>query len=262
MKKIIIAIISTIFVAYIASCGALYLMQDNLLYHPKPRAFTSPLSTLILPVGNERIVVSIRPHAGTKAIIYFGGNGEDASQNLPAFEKIFPKHALYLMHYRSYGGSTGTPSEEANFMDAVALFKTVQKDHANISIIGRSLGSGIATRLTSQFPATNLVLITPYDSIEAIASNKYPFIPIRFLLRDKYNSGKYASGIKTPTTIFMAENDRVIPRKSTEMLFARFQKGVASLVLVGGVGHNTISNDINYLPNLQRALGVTNEVTQ
>ena len=260
MKKFILALFSIVMVTYVAACAGLYLMQDNLLYHPKPRGFTAPQGTLILPVENEKIVVSIKQHTGPKAIIYFGGNGEDVSRNIPVFDKTFPDHALYLMHYRGYGGSTGRPSEEANFMDAVALFKTIQKNHGDIAIIGRSLGSGIATRLASQFPATKLVLITPYDSIEGIASNKYPFIPIRFLLRDKYNSGKYALNIKTLTTIFMAENDQVVPRQSTELLFSRFQKDVASLVLVEGTGHNTISNSIHYLPSLQRALGVTSEV--
>ncbi|OMH39208.1 hypothetical protein BGP75_05140 [Motiliproteus sp. MSK22-1] len=254
MIKATCTIISFAVPAYVALCGFLYLIQDSLIYFPQPRALSSPQNTLILPVQSEEIVISTRPHSGSKAILYFGGNSEDVSQNLPVFDKVFPNQAVYLMHYRGYGGSSGTPSEAANYSDAVALFKTVQKDHSSISIIGRSLGTGIATRLASQFPATNLVLVTPYDSIEAIASNKFPYIPVGLLLRDKYNSGKYAPDIKIPTTILMAEHDQVIPRQSTEMLSSRFSRNVVSLILFEGVGHNSISADPRYLPALQNAL--------
>lgn len=254
MKKITYITFLLLFFAYLAICGFLYWAQDSLLYHPKPRAFSTPLSMFTFKNDHEKIVVSTKQYSGKKAIIYFGGNGEDVSQNLPVFEKEFPKHALYFMHYRSYGGSTGSPSEKANISDAIALFKQVKENHADIAIVGRSLGTGIAIRLASQFTATHLVLITPYDSIEAIASSKFPYLPISFLLRDKYNSGKHASKIKIPTTVFMAGNDKVIPRESTETLFSRFQEGVASLVLIKDVGHNTISSHTQYLPALKNAL--------
>ena len=254
MMKATYTIVSVAVITYVVLCGFLYLMQDSLIYYPQPRALSSPQNTLILPVQNEEIIISTRPHSGSEAILYFGGNGEDVSQNLPVFDKAFPNQAIYLMHYRGYGGSSGTPSEAANYIDAVTLFKTVQKDHSNISIIGRSLGTGIATRLVSQFPATNLVLVTPYDSIEEIASNKFPYIPVGLLLRDKYNSGKYAPEIKIPTTILMAEHDQVIPRQSTELLFSRFSGNAVSLILFEGVGHNSISAHPRYLAALQDAL--------
>ena len=246
--------ISIIFIAYIGICGFVYAIQDSFIYYPQPKAIHSPYSTLILPVEDAEIIISTRPHTGSKAIIYFGGNGEDVSLNLPAFDNIFPDYAIYLMHYRGYGGSSGTPSEEGNYKDAVALYYTIQKEHSDISIIGRSLGTGIATRLTSQFPVSNLVLITPYDSIVEIASDIFPYLPVSLLLRDKYESGIYATKIKTPTTIIMAENDEVIPRESTEKLLSRFPKGVASLVIIGEVGHNSISTNARYLPTLLDAL--------
>lgn len=257
MKRFSYTILSIVMVAYLSTCAGLYFAQDALLYHPKPRAFSALKNTFILHSHDEKIIISTKQASGKKAIIYFGGNGEDASENLPIYEKTFPEHALYIMHYRSYGGSSGSPTEEANFADAKALLMFVKKAHTDISIIGRSLGTGIATRLVSEFHANHLVLITPYDSVEEIAAEKFPLIPVSLLLRDKYDSGSYVSKIRTPTTIFMAENDEVIPRRSTEMLFSRFKKDVATLQLIKGAGHNTISSHIDYLPALKHALDIS-----
>ncbi len=122
-----------------------------------------------LPVEGAELVVTVRPHRGPKAILSLGGNGEDVSRNLTSFGEWFPEHALYLLHYRGYGGSTGLPTEQSNHADAAALFKTIFTEHPEVAIIGRSLGTGIAVRLASERPASRLVLMTPYDSIEDLA---------------------------------------------------------------------------------------------
>lgn len=240
--------------AYAACCMALFVAQDSLIYYPQPREISAPQSTMIFPVESAQLFITVRPHAGAKAIIYFGGNAEDVSLNLPSFEKSFPDHALYLLHYRGYGGSSGTPSEEAFQHDALNLFDRVRAEHSEIAVMGRSLGTGVAVRLCSQRPASRLILITPYDSLQEIAADQFPFVPVKWLLRDKYDSGKYAPGITMPTAIVAAESDEVIPRASTEKLFARFGKGVATLKVIPGTGHNTISDSLDYLAAIQAAL--------
>jgi len=241
-------------IVYACICAYVYAMQDSFIYYPQPKSLSSPDSTLILPVEDAQIIVTTKQHSGSKAIIYFGGNGEDVSRNLPSFNIAFPDHAIYLMHYRGYGGSSGVPSEEAIYFDAVTLYKTVVKDHSDISIIGRSLGTGIATRLSSNFSVSRLVLVTPYDSLVEIASDVFPYLPVSILLRDKYESGKYAEKISTPTTILMAENDQVIPRESTEKLYSRFPDDVAALIKIKDVGHNSISSSPEYLLSLKNSL--------
>ena len=239
---------------YAAFCVALFLFQNSLIYFPQPREISAPQSTMILPVEGAELFVTVRPHAGPKAIIYFGGNAEDVSLNLPSFEKSFPEHALYLLHYRGYGGSSGTPSEEAIQHDALALFDKVRAEHQEIAVIGRSLGTGVAVRLSSQRSASRLVLVTPYDSLQEIAASQFPYAPVKWLLRDKYDSGKYAPKITIPTAIVAAENDEVIPGASTRKLFERFGKGVASMKVIPATGHNTISTSSDYLAAIQSAL--------
>jgi pimeloyl-ACP methyl ester carboxylesterase len=142
----------------------------------------------------------------------------------------------------------------SNHRDAQSLFEKVHAQHPNVVVIGRSLGTGVAVRLASEQPVSRLVLITPYDSLAEIAAAQFPYFPINWLLRDKYNSGQYAPTVTVPTRIIAAEHDEVIPRSSTEKLFERFPKGVASMKVIPATDHNTISNTREFLLELQAAL--------
>jgi uncharacterized protein len=254
VKRAIYIAIAVIATAYVGLCAAMFAVQRSLLYYPQPRQLTTPASTMALHVGDAELVVTVREHSGPKAILYFGGNGEDVSLSLQSFSAAFPDHALFLLHYRGYGGSTGSPTEKANHNDAAALFRTVYAQHPQVAVIGRSLGSGVAVRIASENPVSRLVLVTPYDSIEAIAAAQYPYLPVKWLLLDRYESWKYAPRIRIPTTVIAAQNDEVIPRASTEKLFTRFPAGVASMTLIEGADHNDIGTKPEYLKTMQAAL--------
>jgi uncharacterized protein len=108
--------------------------------------------------------------------------------------------------------------------------------------------------VASQMAPSRLVLITPYDSIVELGAQLYPLLPVRLLAVDTYESGKFATRIKTPTTIIAAENDEVIPRASTEKLLARFEPGVAKMTVIEGAGHNDLGASTKYIEALQAAL--------
>jgi len=126
MTRAVYVIVGVAVIVYAGVCLAMYIFQRSLIYYPQPRAVTAPESTLKLPVDGAEIVVTVRPLDGPKAIVYFGGNGEDVSQNLDFYVQAFPDEALYLKHYRSYGGSTGKPTEKDNVADGLALFEKVR----------------------------------------------------------------------------------------------------------------------------------------
>ncbi|MHC8320799.1 alpha/beta hydrolase [Pseudomonas sp. GB2N2] len=236
---------------YLLLCIALFAFQRALIYFPQPAALESPDTMLTLAVADAQVQVTVRPHDGPNALIYFGGNAEDVSRNLPEFSRAFPDHALYLLHYRDFGGSSGSPSEEAIASDAMTLFDKVYDTHSHIAVMGRSLGSGVAVRLASQRPAARLILITPYNSLEDIAVRQYPIVPVKWLLQDKFESWKYAEHISIPTLLLAAGQDEIIPRSSTEKLYRHFAKGVATLKVVPDVGHNSISDSPLYLKLLE-----------
>jgi pimeloyl-ACP methyl ester carboxylesterase len=254
MIRILLSVCAVAAVLYLGACAVLYAFQGSLIYFPQPRAVEAPETILKLPAADADVLVSMRPHDGPKALIYFGGNAEDVSRSLSEFSQVFPDHALYLLHYRSYGGSSGTPSEESIQRDATALFDQVYAEHPRTAVIGRSLGSGVAVRLASRRPVSRLILVTPYDSFQEIAASHYPHMPVKWLLRDKYESWRYAPRVTAPTLLIMAEHDEIIPRASTERLYTRFARGVATLRVIPEAGHNTISASPQYLERIREAL--------
>ena len=254
MLRLMSALAAVVIVAYLAVCAALFLFQRSLIYFPQPRSAVGDATTMTLPVDGADVVVTVLERSGPSAVVYFGGNAEDVSQGLAQLAAAFPDRALYLMHYRGYGGSSGTPSETALVADALRLFDRIHAQHANIVMIGRSLGSGVAVQLASARPAERLVLVTPYDSLQDLAARQFPYMPVRWLLRDKFESGRFAAKIAAPTLLIAAEYDEVIPRSSTDALHARFTAGVASLRVVPGTGHNTISSSPEYTSLLRNDL--------
>jgi pimeloyl-ACP methyl ester carboxylesterase len=243
-----IGFLVVILVGYLGICVLLYTFQRSLIYFPQPRTY--PATPAMLKRPGASVSLSVRPHTGPQALIYFGGNAEDVSHNIPEFSTAFPEHALYLLHYRGFAESSGEPSERAIHGDALALFDQVHAEHPDITVIGRSLGSGVATRLASERPVSRLVLVTPYNSLLELASAQYRFFPVKWLLLDKFESWRYAPQVTAPTLIVAAENDETIPRASTEALFHHFQPGVARMKTIRGVGHNSISGSSEYLPLL------------
>ena len=237
---------------YLAGCAAVYGLQRSMLYHPQPARQVADFMTL--PVDGASLQVSVRLQPGAPALLYFGGNAEDVSGTLPQFARLFPDHALYLMHYRGYGSSTGQPSETALHADALALYDRVRRDHGEIKVAGRSLGSGVAVRLASERPVARLALVTPYDSIEAVANEQFPWLPVRWLLKDRFDSTAVAGRVAAPTTLLVAQHDTLIRPERSAVLEKAFSPGLARTVVVPGADHNSIGASPVYGRALVEAL--------
>lgn len=238
--RTLLSLASYLLVGYGVLCLLLYLLQRQLIYFPVPAAYP-PDNPLIVQTDQHQVLVSLQLRSGPQALLYFGGNAEDVSVSLYEFSDAFPEHSIYLMHYRGYGGSEGKPSEQALVSDALALFDEVATEHSEIMVIGRSLGSGVAVQLAAQRPVQQLVLITPFDSLTKLAQQQFPVVPVRWLLKDRYESAHYASSIDTPTLLLVAEQDEIIGRARSEALYQAFATDIARLQLYPG-GHNS------YLP--------------
>jgi pimeloyl-ACP methyl ester carboxylesterase len=237
--------------SYLAACLWMFVAQRSFIYFPPDSALLAAPHTSTLVVPGALVKVSERPLPGKQAVIYLGGNAEDVSASLPLLDRAFPDHALYLLHYRGYPGSSGTPTEAALVADALTLFDRVAAEHSDVVVIGRSLGAGVAIQVASRRQARKLVLVTPFDSLQDLAAQQFPYFPVRWLLKDKYESWRYVPQVKAPTLILAAENDEIIPAWSTERLVSRFAQGSVALKVVGGAGHNSISESPSY-PSLLR----------
>jgi pimeloyl-ACP methyl ester carboxylesterase len=246
--RLLLAPVLLALLAYIGLCALMFFRQDAMLYFPQPQTPGTEATVRWLPdAGDVRIAYSARERPGGDALIYFGGNAEEVARNLPQFVEAFPEHALYLLHYRGYGASTGRPSEPSLVRDALALFDQVQARHARVVVVGRSLGSGVAVRVASARPVTRLVLVTPFDSLVNVAAEHYPWLPVRWLLRDRYDSWCHAAQVRAPTLIIAAGDDRIIPMASTARLLRHFPRGVADIEVLHRRGHNSVSQDPRYL---------------
>ena len=243
-------ILVTVVVAYLGFCVALYTLQRSFQYFPTPRRLGPTQLAGTFQSGDTLLQLTVRPHAGPGAVLYFGGNGEDVSSSVAPLMAAFPGREIVMLHYRGYGGSAGRPTEADIAADAAGLFDKVHAQHPDVIVIGRSLGTGVAARLASTRPVARLVLVTPYDSLLGIAQRQFPMFPVRWLLVDKYESWRYASGIKVPVLILRAENDEVIPAASTELLRSRFPAGQVDYVVVPGASHNTIGDAPLYVRSL------------
>jgi pimeloyl-ACP methyl ester carboxylesterase len=246
---VILAAIAT--VMYLGCCAVLFAVQRSLIYAPQRRAYDDADTTVSLAVDGERVLVSTRSATGSDAVIYFGGNAEDVAQTVPTLQRAFPDSAIFALHYRGYNGSSGTPSERALIADGLALYDFVHGKYPHIVVIGRSLGSGVAIHVASLRTADRLVLVTPYDSLQTIAAQRFSWFPVRWLLLDKFDSWRYAPHVTAPTLLLAAEYDEVIPRASTDLLFQHLPRTLATLIVVPDAGHNTISDTTEYVQLLR-----------
>jgi len=214
-----------------------FLNQRSFIYFPQPAA--DPSGRLELQVEGKRVLVAHRPRPGPRALIYFGGNAEDVSLTRVELAALLPDTALYLLHYLGYGGSEGSPSEAALRADAQALFAHVAERHSAVTVVGRSLGTGPAVHLAATQPVQRLVLLVPFDSLLAVARGTMPWLPVDLLLLDRWDAAAEAPLVRAPTTIVAAAVDRVVPTRHAVALHRAFQPGVAELVLVPDLDHNS-----------------------
>jgi pimeloyl-ACP methyl ester carboxylesterase len=251
MKQLFFSLLTSLFVIYMAGALLLYFFQNSFIYYPTP-AVKHPFPEKRFAHEGETIQVITLNEGKEKAIIYFGGNGEAVAYNGESFLKNFPDHTLYLVNYRGYGGSSGTPTQAGLFGDALYLYDAIKKEHPKITAVGRSLGSGIAVYLAAQREIEKLVLITPYESIQSVAQEIYPIFPMGLILRDKYRSVDHVDRISAKETlILIAEEDQIIDPSHAYRLAETFDDKKVTIEVIEGKGHNTISRDRRYYPLLK-----------
>ena len=236
---------AVLLLAWLAGAAGLYFAQGILLYHPEYTRVEAAQTDYAL----QRAGVTLRGwvvHPGqARALIYYGGNGDAVQTMREDYGRWAPDHSVYLLAYRGYGASGGKPGQEALFGDALALYDEVRSHHASVAVIGRSLGSGVATWVASQRPLEKLVLVTPFDSIADIAQRRFPMFPVQLMMRDRYDSWRYAPTVHCPVLVLQAPLDRVVPADSTARLLTRFTPP-PRVVVIPGSGHGNIVADPAY----------------
>jgi pimeloyl-ACP methyl ester carboxylesterase len=236
--------------------------QRSQIYFPVPETHRPDAQVLWIESQGERLKVWTVVRPGSRALLYFGGNAEDVAGNLEAFSAAFPDRSLFLVNYRGYGGSSGRPSEAALFADALAVFDHVRREQTEIAVMGRSLGSGVAAWVASERPVEQLVLVTAFDSLVNVAKEYFRWLPVGWLMRDRYDSASRAAAVKAPVLVVIAGEDEIIPRLRSEALVKAFPASQVGVEVVPGVGHNTLDESSGYLESVARFLQRAGEVRE
>ncbi|MCC7008814.1 MAG: alpha/beta hydrolase [Acidobacteria bacterium] len=149
--------------------------------------------------------------------------------------------AVLLFDYRGYGGNPGLPFEAGLARDARAALRYLKErtdvDPRRIVFFGESLGTGVAVRLAAEDPPAALILRSPFTSFVEVAAHHYPFLPARWLLRDRFASIDRIAKIVSPTLVIAGDADEIVPLADSEALFARVP-APKRLVIVRDAGHN------------------------
>ena len=230
---------------------ALFFLQDQMIFHPRPmpeerrafiaQSFPGAQSVFIQAADGARLHAwHVRGAPGAPLVLSFGGNAEEVSWMMLPASRSTRGTGWLLVDYRGYGSSAGKPSEAALTADALQWY-----DHAkeklnaqNIVIFGRSLGSGVGVQLAAARPASGVILVAPYDSMVELGKHHYPFLPVSWLLKHRFESIERAPHITAPLLCLVAERDEIIPIVHSRRLYDAWA-GAKRWVELKGAGHNS-----------------------
>jgi pimeloyl-ACP methyl ester carboxylesterase len=232
--------------AYVVMCFLLFVFQRQIIYLPTSEISVPGVGHTVLDAGDVRIKVWTLNPGKEKALIYFGGNAENVAYNIDDFGTLFSDRTVYLVNYRGYGGSSGSPYEEGFYSDALLVYDHFMQYHTSLSTMGRSIGAAVATYLASKRDIDKLILVTPFDSAVNVGKKLYKFFPMGLILKERLDSVGRAAKITTDTLIIVAANDKIIPYENTQNLIRSFNKTRVEVVTLSNVGHNTVHHHPDY----------------
>jgi hypothetical protein len=235
--------------------AAAWFGQEKLIFFPQP-----PSGTSHLPAGTERLAVAARD--GTRlagfvvpgdprpapALLYFGGNAEEISWSLA--DRRWPiAWTVAGVNYRGYGASEGRPGERELKEDGLAAFDALAAcadvDPRRIVVVGRSLGTGVAVHVAASRPVAGAILISPFDSLVAVGRTHYPWLPVAWLLRHRFDSGDLAAKVDAPMLAIVGAADNIIPPARSRALYDAWS-GPKTWVEVPGAGHNDLGSTADF----------------
>jgi uncharacterized protein len=256
MIKIILKILAFCFSVYILIIGLAYFNQESLLFHPtktsKNQVYETQVSsreiTFQMPDSTLLNGLYFQQEDNSKGLIfYLHGNAGSLKTWKDIAESYFQYgYDVFIYDYRGFGKSQGALKHEGNLLDdAQHVFIEMQaKYQTPITLIGYSLGSGIAIDLASKLKIKQLFLLAPYYSMEYLALSKYPFLP-SFILKYPLRSDLKFTKIKCPTYMFHGVNDGLIPILNSEKLYSLRPNNTSRFILEN-IGHNGLDSHPTY----------------
>lgn len=253
-------------ILYILVAAMLYFLQEKIIFLPTklPQEYTynfsEPFKEFFLTAddGSKLNALHFTREEPKGVILYFHGNAGDLSR-WGEIATFFAKkeYDVIVMDYRTYGKSTGKLSEDALLRDAQLFYNFTVSNYKEEDIIvyGRSLGASVATYIASKNKPAKLVLETPFYNLLEVAKKRFPVLPVKWLLKYKFESNQYIGNVSCPVTIFHGTEDTVIPYESGKKLFS-LASSKKEFITVEGGGHNDLVSFKPYTANINKALKI------
>ena len=230
---------------------AIWLGQRHLMYFPS-REVLSPVALGL--TGVEEVTFSgadtpvlhawfvSNARAPRVTVIVFNGNAGNRSHRADlatAFRTL--GLSVLLFDYRGYGDNDGAPSETGLAADARAarayLASRPDVDGGRVIYFGESLGSAVATKLAAEQPQAALILRSPFNTIAEVGRIHYPWLPVGWLLRDRFASADYIQRVRCPLLVIAGDRDAIVPFPQSQKLFDA-AADPKTLVVIKGADHN------------------------
>src|SRR5947209_12297058 len=217
-------------VGYAALLALMYVAQRSLMYFPEkvrtpPAAASLPEAQEIFlqtADGEKLIAWHVPPRGEQPLVLYFQGNGGALDLRASRFRALIADGTgLLALSYRGYGGSSGSPSEAGLIRDSEAVYEFAAGRYgtARLALWGESLGTGVAVALAATHPVAAIMLDAPFPSAAAVGAAHYPFLPVRWLIKDPFYSDQRILDVRAPVLVLHGARDDVIPIAFGEQLF-------------------------------------------
>jgi hypothetical protein len=224
-------------------------MQNHFLYFPGGEVpLPEELASVALklwpqtPADYRGLIAAREGPAPQGTIVLFHGNGGTA---LDRGFYVSPLGSLgfrvILAEYPLYGGRSGKLGEKPFVADGLETVRLAFEQYGEpIYLLGESLGCGVAAAISKQTstPIAGIILITPWDTLAAVAKSLFPFLPVSWLLTDKYDSISNLQSFKGKISVVGAEGDEILPIAHAYKLFQSLPEGKKRMWVIKGAGHN------------------------
>ena len=212
--------------SYAAFVGLLYASQRRLIYHPDRPQGSRPQLGPLADFGVHTVSLATAdgldlmswyrpPSAGAPVILYCHGNGGHVGCRADRLLRFAEAgYGVLFLEYRGYGGNPGRPSEAGLYADAAAALAFLDAAGVppeRVVLYGESLGCAVAGRLAAQCRPAALVLECPFTSLVEIGRRRFPLIPVRLLLRDRFDLEAIIGKVRAPVLILHGECDGIVP---------------------------------------------------
>jgi len=247
LRRVLLALIGLVIVAYVAVVGYMYVNQRALQYEAEGEvtdladAGIVGADAVAIPVGDDLVNGwYAAPRAGMPLILYYKGNaGSFSSEHERYAQWVSEGYGFLAFDYRGFPASPGVITQDGVLEDAIAAFDWAEARGYPLMIWGRSLGTGPATYVASRKEAEALLLESPFLSAVGVAAERYPFLPVGWVMLDQYRVDEWIVEVDEPVYIAHGTADRVIDVSNGERLY-RLAPNPAQLWIAQGGTHGDL----------------------